>query len=184
MTRYLYVLALRIGLWCLPRRCLKRCILISEILEFGGKVFLKIWEMWQIISLPNHGEIERIKVFCRFFFLWFYKLFSWRMHTDREGEINTWFMTKMIFSLLFCVSKQEKSSFVTLPFVVVVLGLKITVNPESKAVLAGQFVKLCCRATGHNKNKFSCPCSPERLTLDLTSSSFQQSKYWLQVRFF
>ncbi|XP_006254950.1 mucosa-associated lymphoid tissue lymphoma translocation protein 1 isoform X1 [Rattus norvegicus] len=28
-------------------------------------------------------------------------------------------------------------------------GLKITVNPESKAVLAGQFVKLCCRATGH-----------------------------------
>lgn len=55
-------------------------------------------------------------------------------------------MTKMIFSLLF---KQEKSSFVTLPFVVVVLGLKITVNPESKAVLAGQFVKLCCRATGH-----------------------------------
>ncbi|XP_015984653.2 mucosa-associated lymphoid tissue lymphoma translocation protein 1 isoform X2 [Rousettus aegyptiacus] len=28
-------------------------------------------------------------------------------------------------------------------------GIKITVNPESKAVLAGQFVKLCCRATGH-----------------------------------
>ncbi|XP_036061167.1 mucosa-associated lymphoid tissue lymphoma translocation protein 1 isoform X2 [Onychomys torridus] len=28
-------------------------------------------------------------------------------------------------------------------------GLKITVNPESKSVLAGQFVKLCCRATGH-----------------------------------
>uniref|UniRef100_UPI0040386A4A mucosa-associated lymphoid tissue lymphoma translocation protein 1-like n=1 Tax=Callospermophilus lateralis TaxID=76772 RepID=UPI0040386A4A len=28
-------------------------------------------------------------------------------------------------------------------------GLKITVNPESKAVLAGLFVKLCCRATGH-----------------------------------
>ncbi|XP_012874461.1 PREDICTED: mucosa-associated lymphoid tissue lymphoma translocation protein 1 isoform X3 [Dipodomys ordii] len=28
-------------------------------------------------------------------------------------------------------------------------GLKITINPESKAVLAGQFVKLCCRATGH-----------------------------------
>ncbi|XP_051019407.1 mucosa-associated lymphoid tissue lymphoma translocation protein 1 [Acomys russatus] len=28
-------------------------------------------------------------------------------------------------------------------------GLKITVNPESKAVLAGQLVKLCCRATGH-----------------------------------
>ncbi|XP_030885602.1 mucosa-associated lymphoid tissue lymphoma translocation protein 1 [Leptonychotes weddellii] len=29
------------------------------------------------------------------------------------------------------------------------IGIKITVNPESKAVLAGQFVKLCCRATGH-----------------------------------
>ncbi|XP_033094626.1 mucosa-associated lymphoid tissue lymphoma translocation protein 1 isoform X4 [Trachypithecus francoisi] len=28
-------------------------------------------------------------------------------------------------------------------------GIKITINPESKAVLAGQFVKLCCRATGH-----------------------------------
>uniref|UniRef100_A0A8D1D4P1 Mucosa-associated lymphoid tissue lymphoma translocation protein 1 n=1 Tax=Sus scrofa TaxID=9823 RepID=A0A8D1D4P1_PIG len=28
-------------------------------------------------------------------------------------------------------------------------GIKITVNPESKAVLAGEFVKLCCRATGH-----------------------------------
>ncbi|XP_006891809.1 PREDICTED: mucosa-associated lymphoid tissue lymphoma translocation protein 1 [Elephantulus edwardii] len=28
-------------------------------------------------------------------------------------------------------------------------GIKIIVNPESKAVLAGQFVKLCCRATGH-----------------------------------
>lgn len=28
-------------------------------------------------------------------------------------------------------------------------GIKITVNPESKAVLAGQLVKLCCRATGH-----------------------------------
>uniref|UniRef100_A0A8C0ZMR6 Paracaspase n=1 Tax=Castor canadensis TaxID=51338 RepID=A0A8C0ZMR6_CASCN len=28
-------------------------------------------------------------------------------------------------------------------------GLKITIHPESKAVLAGQFVKLCCRATGH-----------------------------------
>ncbi|XP_039086422.1 mucosa-associated lymphoid tissue lymphoma translocation protein 1 isoform X2 [Hyaena hyaena] len=28
-------------------------------------------------------------------------------------------------------------------------GIRITVNPESKAVLAGQFVKLCCRATGH-----------------------------------
>ncbi|XP_007529090.1 mucosa-associated lymphoid tissue lymphoma translocation protein 1 isoform X1 [Erinaceus europaeus] len=28
-------------------------------------------------------------------------------------------------------------------------GIKITVNPESKAVLAGQCVRLCCRATGH-----------------------------------
>ncbi|XP_012379143.1 mucosa-associated lymphoid tissue lymphoma translocation protein 1 isoform X2 [Dasypus novemcinctus] len=28
-------------------------------------------------------------------------------------------------------------------------GIKIIVNPESKAVLAGQFVKLFCRATGH-----------------------------------
>ncbi|XP_006837588.1 PREDICTED: mucosa-associated lymphoid tissue lymphoma translocation protein 1 isoform X2 [Chrysochloris asiatica] len=28
-------------------------------------------------------------------------------------------------------------------------GIKIIVNPESKAVLAGQFVKLCCRASGH-----------------------------------
>ncbi|XP_014440593.1 mucosa-associated lymphoid tissue lymphoma translocation protein 1 isoform X2 [Tupaia chinensis] len=28
-------------------------------------------------------------------------------------------------------------------------GIKITVHPESKAVLAGQCVKLCCRATGH-----------------------------------
>ncbi|XP_063651834.1 mucosa-associated lymphoid tissue lymphoma translocation protein 1 isoform X7 [Pan troglodytes] len=30
-----------------------------------------------------------------------------------------------------------------------IAGIKITINPESKAVLAGQFVKLCCRATGH-----------------------------------
>ncbi|XP_038599807.1 mucosa-associated lymphoid tissue lymphoma translocation protein 1 isoform X2 [Tachyglossus aculeatus] len=28
-------------------------------------------------------------------------------------------------------------------------GIKIVVNPGSKAVLAGQLVKLCCRATGH-----------------------------------
>ncbi|XP_042636179.1 mucosa-associated lymphoid tissue lymphoma translocation protein 1 [Orycteropus afer afer] len=28
-------------------------------------------------------------------------------------------------------------------------GIRIVVNPESKAVLAGQFVKLSCRATGH-----------------------------------
>lgn len=57
-------------------------------------------------------------------------------------------MTKMDISLLFCVYKQGKPSFVTLPFFPP-LGLKITVNPESKSVLAGQFVKLCCRATGH-----------------------------------
>ncbi|XP_020850545.1 mucosa-associated lymphoid tissue lymphoma translocation protein 1 isoform X3 [Phascolarctos cinereus] len=28
-------------------------------------------------------------------------------------------------------------------------GIKIIVNPVSKAILAGQYVKLCCRATGH-----------------------------------
>lgn len=54
----------------------------------------------------------------------------------------------MNISLLFCVYKQGKS--LRLYFCCLfVLGLKITVNPESKAVLAGQFVKLCCRATGH-----------------------------------
>lgn len=44
--------------------------------------------------------------------------------------------------------KQGKSLFCDFNFFFS-LGIKITINPESKAVLAGQFVKLCCRATGH-----------------------------------